>query len=67
MKDFFEKNPGSFIGAVIAIFIGIIFFVIGFWRTLLLLLLGLIGFMLGNERIRTAVGEAIKRLFGSND
>ncbi len=67
MKDFFDKNSGSFIGAVIAVFFGIIMLSIGFWRTLLLILLGLVGFMLGNERIRTTVSEAIKRVFGSND
>jgi uncharacterized membrane protein len=67
MKDFFEKNSGSFVGAAIAVFFGIIILIIGFWRTLLLILLGIVGFILGNERLRTAVGNAIKRIFSSND
>ena len=67
MKDFLNKNIGSLIGAIIAIFLGVMFMVIGFWRTLLLILLGVIGFMLGNERIRESVGDALRRIFGSNE
>lgn len=67
MKDFLNKNIGSLIGAVIAILLGVLFMAVGFWRTLLLLLLGAIGFMLGNARIRESMGNAIKRIFGSEE
>lgn len=67
MKDFLNKNIGSLTGAVIAIFLGVMFMVIGFWKTLLLLLLGLIGFMIGNERIRKAISESLKKIFGSDE
>lgn len=67
MKDFLNKNIGSLIGAAIAIFIGVMFLAVGFWKSLLLILLGIIGFMLGNERIRTSAAKSISRLFGSDD
>ncbi|MEX1308750.1 MAG: DUF2273 domain-containing protein [Eubacteriales bacterium] len=66
MKDFLNKNIGSFIGTAIAIIIGVIFLLVGFWKSMLLILLGVIGFMLGNERIRTAITSSISRLFDSD-
>jgi len=67
MKDFLNKNIGSLIGTAIAIFLGVMLLVIGFWKTMLLILLGVIGFLLGNVRIRSAVVETFRRIFDSEE
>jgi uncharacterized membrane protein len=55
--DFFEqiplwikKNPGKTIGAAIGFVIGVLLFTIGWWKTLIVLLLAFIGFIIGKSR-----------------
>ncbi|HNW29353.1 MAG TPA: DUF2273 domain-containing protein [Spirochaetota bacterium] len=55
--DFFEQialwikeNPGKTVGAAIGFVLGVLLFAIGWWKTLIILILVLIGFIIGKSR-----------------
>ncbi len=55
--DFFEQiaswikeNPGKTVGAALGFVLGILLFTIGWWKTLIILILVLIGFIIGKSR-----------------
>jgi len=55
--DFFDQiagwireNPGKTIGAAVGFVIGILFFTLGWWKTLIIAVLVLIGFFIGKSR-----------------
>jgi uncharacterized membrane protein len=55
--DFFEQialwikeNPGKTVGAAIGFVLGVLLFTIGWWKTLIILILVLIGFIIGKSR-----------------
>lgn len=45
-------NPGKVLGTVLGLLIGILFVVIGFWRTVLIVGCAVVGFIIGNYRDR---------------
>jgi uncharacterized membrane protein len=55
--DFFEQitewvrlNPGKTIGAALGFIIGILFFTIGWWKTIIIMILVGAGFIIGKSR-----------------
>ncbi|MBP7738572.1 MAG: DUF2273 domain-containing protein [Spirochaetes bacterium] len=50
IADWIKKNPGKTIGAAFGFVIGILLLTIGWWKTLIVLLLAFIGFIIGKSR-----------------
>jgi len=60
-----ERHPGKFFGAVSGFVLGLIFVLLGFWRTLVILLFILVGFFLGKSRDENRnFAEMLQNLFG---
>lgn len=48
-EEIWYNHRGAFLGAIIAFLIGILILTIGFWRTLLLVILVFLGFFIGSQ------------------
>ncbi|NDI34224.1 DUF2273 domain-containing protein [Chengkuizengella sediminis] len=48
-KDLWERHPGKLIGPIIGVFFGIIYLIVGFWDTLMFVLIVFIGFYIGRK------------------
>ena len=64
MKDFFDRHIGGLIGAGVMVALGVLFLTIGFFKTLFLFIMAVIGFIIGSKRVREAFAETFKRVFG---
>ena len=63
-----NKNPGKAVGIILGFIAGILFFVLGIYKTLLVLLLILIGYYLGRSRDdNISIFEKLSNLFGKKD
>lgn len=72
--DFFEQiagwvreNPGKTAGAIIGFIIGILVFTLGWWKTLIVLLLVVAGYFIGKSRDdNVSIIDQITGLFRRN-
>ncbi len=63
-REFVEKNIGTMIGAGAGLILGILFLSIGFFQTLLLLVLSAAGGCIGAfPKVRQVIGSWFKNLF----
>lgn len=44
-----EEHPGTFIGLIVGIFVGLLFLTVGFWKTLIFSSIVGIGFYIGKK------------------
>lgn len=50
IAQWIKENPGKTVGALVGFIIGILFFTLGWWKTIIVLLLVLAGFFIGKSR-----------------
>jgi uncharacterized membrane protein len=55
--DFFDQiaswmreNPGKTVGVAIGFIVGVLLFAVGWWKTLIILILVLVGYIIGKSR-----------------
>ncbi len=55
--DFFDQiaswmreNPGKTVGVAVGFIVGVLLFTVGWWKTLIILILVLIGYIIGKSR-----------------
>ncbi len=72
--DFFDQiaswireNPGKTVGAAAGLIVGILLFTAGWWKTLIILILVLIGYVIGKSRDENvSIIDMITGLFRRN-
>jgi len=64
ISDFVNENPGKSVGAVSGLILGVLILAFGFWRTVVIILFIILGFIIGKmiDDGDSAV-EAIKNIF----
>jgi len=63
-QEIWYNHRGAFLGAIIAFVVGVLILTIGFWRTLLLVILVLLGFFIGSQLDeRSALRSLWQRFF----
>lgn len=62
-----KKYKYRIIGATVGLVIGILFLAIGFWKTMLLILLSALGYMAGSIVDNNGVLDKYKGIFKSKD
>ena len=72
MKDkflrFYPGHKSGVIGASVGVVCGAIFLLIGFWKTMFLVLCALIGFVVGKIYVSdTPLGEKMRRVFQNRE
>jgi uncharacterized membrane protein len=68
IKEWINSNPGTALGIIIGLILGIMLFTLGIFKTILLLLFMLIGYWLGrNKDKKSSVMEQITKIFRSGD
>lgn len=68
VKDLINNNPGKTIGSCIGLIVGIMIFTLGIVKTILVVLLVFIGFIIGKSRDEDiSVIEAFVRFFTNRD
>ncbi len=50
IASWIKENPGKTVGGAIGFILGILLFTIGWWKTLIILVLVLAGFIIGKSR-----------------
>ena len=66
MKEFFSQNR-KFCGVIIGLIVGILILTINFWRTLLLVVCALIGWLLfGSANIKEKVYRLAEKFFSKS-
>ncbi len=64
ISDFVNENPGKSVGAVSGLILGVLILAFGFWRTVVILLFIILGFIIGKMIDDGDSGiEAIKNIF----
>ncbi len=67
-KDWINKNPGTAVGIIIGLILGIMLFTLGIFKTLLLLLFMLIGYWLGRSKDKNvSLLDQVSKIFKSDD
>lgn len=68
VKELINNNPGKTIGSCIGLIVGIMIFTLGIVKTILVVLLVFIGFIIGKSRDEDiSVIEAFTRFFTNRD
>lgn len=68
VRDLINNNPGKTIGSAIGLIVGIMIFTLGIVKTILVVLLVFIGFIIGKSRDEDiSVIEAFVRFFTNRD
>jgi uncharacterized membrane protein len=68
VKDLINNNPGKTIGSFLGLVVGIMIFTLGIVKTVLVVLLIFIGFIIGKSRDEdVSVIEAFVRFFTNRD
>ena len=64
ISDFVNENPGKSVGAVSGLILGVLILAFGFWRTVVIILFIILGFIIGKmfDDGDSAI-EAIKNIF----
>jgi uncharacterized membrane protein len=64
ISDFVNENPGKSVGAVSGLILGVLILAFGFWKTVVILLFIILGFIIGKMIDDGDSGiEAIKNIF----
>ncbi len=64
VKDWINNNPGTAVGIIIGLILGIMLFTLGIFKTILLLFFMLIGYWLGrNKDKNSSIIEQISKIF----
>lgn len=64
ISDFVNENPGKSVGAVSGLILGVLILTFGFWKTIVILLFIILGFIIGKMIDDGDSGiEAIKNIF----
>lgn len=64
ISDFVNENPGKSVGAVSGLILGVLILAFGFWRTVVIILFIILGFIIGKMIDDGDSGiEAIKNIF----
>lgn len=64
ISDFVNENPGKSVGAVSGLILGVLILAFGFWKTIVILLFIILGFIIGKMIDDGDSGiEAIKNIF----
>lgn len=69
-KEFFIRYGAKIVGALLGLAAGILFLTVGFWKTLLLLALMLVGWLIGGRmdgRWGYRMKRALRRIIGDGD
>lgn len=69
-KDFLLRYGGKLFGALMGLTAGILFLTLGFWKTILLLALMVVGWLLGGligSRFGNRMKHALKHIIGEMD
>lgn len=62
-----KENPGKTVGAVVGFIVGILLFTLGWWKTLIIIVLVFIGFVIGKSRDdNVSIIDQITSLFRRN-
>ena len=72
MKDkfnnFYRGHKSGVWGALIGLIIGLLFIIVGFWKTMFLALFIVLGFLIGKIYVSdTPLGEKMRKLFGHRE
>ncbi len=70
LREFFARYGVRFLCALCGLIVGILFLTIGFWRTLLLLALALLGWLIGSQidgRWRVRLKNLLRHAIGGGD
>ncbi len=68
IKDLINSNPGKTIGSCIGLIVGIMIFTLGILKTILVVLLVFIGFIIGKSRDEDiSIIDAFIRFFTNRD
>jgi uncharacterized membrane protein len=68
IKEWINNNPGTALGIIIGLILGIMLFTLGIFKTILLLIFMAIGYWLGsNKDKKSSVLEQISKIFKSGD
>lgn len=64
ISDFVNENPGKSVGAVSGLILGVLILAFGFWKTIVILLFIILGFIIGKMIDDGDSGiDAIKNIF----
>ncbi|MBQ6476345.1 MAG: DUF2273 domain-containing protein [Clostridia bacterium] len=67
-KNFYRGHKSGVWGACIGLTAGLLFVLIGFWKTIFLLLCVAVGFLIGKIYVSdTPLGEKMRKVFGNRE
>jgi len=68
IADAVNANPGKTVGVALGFVLGLMIFTVGFWQTLLIVLLIAAGFVIGKSRDdNSSIGDVIGGFFRRRD
>ena len=59
----FDNHPGKLIGTSVGFFLGLLMVTLGFWRTLVLSLFAILGFVLGKSKMIIRIYSLVRKNF----